>query len=91
MCVCVCVCVCCCCVARGRALYSLQALNDLFEKIMCRDIKEGDLVRLGQGERDLDTDADYSKWGRVSASLELRMKVLAEVTVHILRSITRHL
>ncbi len=57
----------------------LQALNDLFEKIMQRDIPERDLVRLGQGERDLDTDSDFSKWGRVSASLELRAAVLAEV------------
>lgn len=56
-----------------------QALNDLFEKIMNRDIAERDLVRLGSGERDLDTDSDFSKWGRVSASLELRMKALNEI------------
>lgn len=46
---------------------------------MQRDIQERDLVRLGSGERDLDTDSDFSKWGRVTASLELRMNVLAEV------------
>lgn len=46
---------------------------------MQRDIQERDLVRLGAGERDLDTDSDFSKWGRVTASLELRMSVLAEV------------
>lgn len=58
---------------------AFQALNDLFEKIMNRDIRERDLVRLGQGERDLDTDSDFSKWGRVTATLELRMQALAEV------------
>jgi intron-binding protein aquarius len=46
---------------------------------MNRDIRERDLVRLGQGERELDTDSDFSKWGRVSATLELRMQALAEV------------
>ena len=46
---------------------------------MQRDIAERDLVRLGQGERELDTDSDFSKWGRVSASLELRQRVLGEV------------
>jgi hypothetical protein len=57
----------------------VQALNDLFEKIMHRDIKERDLLRLGAGERDLDTDSDFSKMGRVNATLLRRSQVLAEV------------
>jgi intron-binding protein aquarius len=56
-----------------------QALNDLFEKIMQRDIKERDLLRLGAGERDLDTESDFSKIGRVNATLARRVEVLAEV------------
>jgi hypothetical protein len=56
-----------------------QALNDLFEKIMQRDIKERDLLRLGAGERELETESDFSKMGRVNATLARRVQVLTEV------------
>ena len=59
--------------------HSNQALNDLFEKIMARDIPEWHLLRLGTGERDLSTEKDFSKWGRVEYSLERRLALLSEV------------
>ena len=46
---------------------------------MQRDIKERDLLRLGAGERELDTDSDFSKLGRVNATLARRLQVLGEV------------
>ena len=40
----------------------LQALNQLFEKIMALDIDERHLLRLGHGEEELATDKDFSRW-----------------------------
>ena len=59
--------------------HSNQALNDLFEKIMHRDIESRHLLRLGAGVDDLKTDDDYSKWGRVNLTLSRRLELLAEV------------
>lgn len=59
--------------------HSNQALNDLFEKIMERDIPERHLLRLGAGERELETEKDFSKAGRVNEALRRRLAVLAEV------------
>ncbi|KAJ6414434.1 hypothetical protein OIU84_003434 [Salix udensis] len=39
--------------------HSNQALNDLFEKIMQRDVPARYLLRLGQGEQELATDLDF--------------------------------
>jgi intron-binding protein aquarius len=50
--------------------HSNQALNDIFEKIMDRDVNEIHLLRLGRGEEDLDTDKDFSKFGRVNFMLQ---------------------
>jgi intron-binding protein aquarius len=36
--------------------HSNQALNQLFEKIMALDIQERHLLRLGFGEKELDTE-----------------------------------
>ena len=58
----------------------VQALNDLFEKIMQRDIEPRHLVRLGAGVESLHTDDDYSNWGRVNMTLSRRMELLQEVT-----------
>ena len=44
------------------ALGVLQALNQLFEKIMALDIDERHLLRLGHGEEELATDKDFSRW-----------------------------
>ena len=46
---------------------------------MQRDIKERDLLRLGAGERELETESDFSKMGRVNATLARRVQVLTEV------------
>ena len=42
--------------------FILQALNQLFEKIMALDIDERHLLRLGHGEEELETEKDFSRW-----------------------------
>ena len=59
--------------------HSNQALNQLFQKITCLDIDERHLLRLGHGEEDLETDANYGKYGRVESFLDNRARYLAEV------------
>jgi intron-binding protein aquarius len=59
--------------------HSNQALNQLFQKIIALDIDERHLLRLGHGEEELDTEASYSKHGRVESFLENRARYLAEV------------
>ncbi|KAI9786178.1 MAG: hypothetical protein M1839_007588 [Geoglossum umbratile] len=59
--------------------HSNQALNQLFQKIIALDIDERHLLRLGHGEEDLETDANYSKHGRVESFLENRTRYLTEV------------
>ncbi|KAJ4994089.1 intron-binding protein aquarius [Stagonosporopsis vannaccii] len=59
--------------------HSNQALNQLFQKIVALDIDERHLLRLGHGEEDLDTEASYSKHGRVESFLERGTYYLAEV------------
>ena len=60
--------------------HSNQALNQLFQKIIALDIDPRHLLRLGHGEEELDTEASYSKYGRVESFLENRQHYLAEVT-----------
>ncbi|PUZ40870.1 hypothetical protein GQ55_9G457000 [Panicum hallii var. hallii] len=60
--------------------HSNQALNDLFEKIMQRDVPARYLLRLGQGEQELATDLDFSRQGRVNAMLVRRLELLGEVS-----------
>ncbi|KAL3814759.1 hypothetical protein ACJIZ3_016027 [Penstemon smallii] len=59
--------------------HSNQALNDIFEKIMERDVPARYLLRLGQGEQELETDLDFSRQGRVNAMLVRRLELLSEV------------
>ncbi|CAA3022407.1 intron-binding aquarius [Olea europaea subsp. europaea] len=59
--------------------HSNQALNDLFEKIMERDVPARYLLRLGQGEQELATELDFSRQGRVNAMLVRRLELLSEV------------
>lgn len=59
--------------------HSNQALNDLFEKIIALDIPERYLLRMGHSAKDLDTDKDFSKWGRVNYMLQRRLDKLTEV------------
>lgn len=60
--------------------HSNQALNDLFEKMVARDIPARYLLRLGMGERDLNVDDDFSRAGRVNNMLARRLTLLAEVS-----------
>lgn len=60
----------------------LQALNDLFEKILQRDVPARYLLRLGMGEQELATTLDFSRVGRVNAMLARRLELLAEVRPH---------
>jgi intron-binding protein aquarius len=66
--------------------HSNQALNDLFEKIMQRDVPARYLLRLGQGEQELETELDFSRQGRVNAMLARRLELLAEVE-HLARTL----
>lgn len=59
--------------------HSNQALNQLFEKIMHLDIDERHLLRLGHGEESLDTEKDFSRYGRVNYVLTKRLELLDEV------------
>jgi intron-binding protein aquarius len=62
--------------------HSNAALNDIFSKVMARgDIDERYMVRLGAGERDLETDSthDFTKIGRVAYSIQRRHEILEEV------------
>ncbi|XP_062863448.1 RNA helicase aquarius isoform X2 [Trichomycterus rosablanca] len=59
--------------------HSNQALNQLFEKIMALDIDERHLLRLGHGEEALETEKDFSRYGRVNYVLARRLELLREV------------
>ena len=59
--------------------HSNQALNQIFQKITLLDIDERHLLRLGHGEEDLQTEANYGKQGRVESFLDNRARFLAEV------------
>ena len=59
--------------------HSNAALNDLFHKLAKKDVPARYLLRLGQGESDLETDIDFSRIGRVNAMLNRRLKLLAEI------------
>lgn len=59
--------------------HSNQALNQLFQKIVALDIDERHLLRLGHGEEELETDASFSKYGRVESFMERGAVYLAEV------------
>ena len=59
--------------------HSNQALNQLFEKIMALDIDERHLLRLGHGEEALETEKDFSRYGRVNYVLAKRMELLEKV------------
>jgi intron-binding protein aquarius len=59
--------------------HSNQALNQIFEKIMHLDIDERHLLRLGHGEESLDTEKDFSRYGRVNYVLTKRLELLDEV------------
>ncbi|XP_060536471.1 RNA helicase aquarius isoform X2 [Cylas formicarius] len=59
--------------------HSNQALNQLFDKIVALDIDERHLLRLGHGEEALETEKDFSRYGRVNYVLAKRLDLLVEV------------
>ncbi|VDN42287.1 unnamed protein product, partial [Gongylonema pulchrum] len=59
--------------------HSNQALNQLFEKIIALDVDERHLLRLGHGEEALETEKDFSRYGRVNYVLQKRLDLLKEV------------
>lgn len=59
--------------------HSNQALNQLFEKIAALDIDERHLLRLGHGEEALETEKDFSRYGRVNYVLAKRLDLLNDV------------
>jgi intron-binding protein aquarius len=62
--------------------HSNAALNDLFQKVMSRgDIEERYMLRLGSGEKDLQTSSahDFTKTGRVAHTLEQRRQLLEQI------------
>ena len=59
--------------------HSNAALNDLFVKLLQRDVPARYMLRLGQGESDLDTEMSFTRAGRVDAMLAKRLEILAEV------------
>ena len=59
--------------------HSNHALNDLFQKLMERDVPPRYLLRLGMGEQDLDTESHFSRTGRVQAMLQRRLDLLKDV------------
>lgn len=58
--------------------HSNYALNDIFEKISLRDIDERYLLRLGYGVKKLQTNGDFSKFGRTVYLGERRKKLLEQ-------------
>ena len=58
---------------------SNHALNDLFEKIAQRPVAKRHLLRLGQGERELELRQDYTRLGRIDFCLQRRQALLEEV------------
>ncbi|VDM70435.1 unnamed protein product [Strongylus vulgaris] len=61
--------------------HSNQALNQLFEKIIDLDVDERHLLRMGKchGEEGLETEKDFSRYGRVNHVLKERLRLLSEV------------
>ncbi|XP_041969753.1 RNA helicase aquarius [Aricia agestis] len=60
--------------------HSNQALNQLFEKVAELDVDERHLLRLGHGEEALQTDKDFSRYGRVNYVLATRLAQLERVS-----------
>ncbi|XP_014252193.1 intron-binding protein aquarius [Cimex lectularius] len=59
--------------------HSNQALNQLFEKIIMLDVEDRHLLRLGHGEGELETEKDFSRYGRVNYVLAKRLELLEDV------------
>ncbi|GJD07215.1 Intron-binding protein aquarius [Galdieria sulphuraria] len=61
--------------------HSNNALNDIFVKILQRDIDPKDILRLGHGEEELGLMDSFSREGRVNYMLQKRLDNLQQVQV----------
>ena len=61
--------------------HSNHALNDLFEKIANLNISERYLLRLGMGQKELSTEQDFGRQGRIDHMLSRRLFLLRELKV----------
>uniref|UniRef100_A0A7S1TC51 Intron-binding protein aquarius n=1 Tax=Compsopogon caeruleus TaxID=31354 RepID=A0A7S1TC51_9RHOD len=60
--------------------HSNSALNDIFVKLLERNgIKEGELIRVGQGSESIDVESSFGKVGRLNYLLRRRIQALQEV------------
>uniref|UniRef100_A0A0N5B691 AAA_12 domain-containing protein n=1 Tax=Strongyloides papillosus TaxID=174720 RepID=A0A0N5B691_STREA len=60
---------------------SNQALNQMFEKLILLDIDVKHLLRLGHGEEALQTEEDFTRYGRVNYAENMRNELLGKVKV----------
>ncbi|KAI7904933.1 P-loop containing nucleoside triphosphate hydrolase protein [Cokeromyces recurvatus] len=60
--------------------HSNHALNQIVEKILELDVDPRHILRLGHGEKELNTEIRFSRYGRVTAALENRITLLQEVS-----------
>ncbi|KAI9480442.1 MAG: AAA domain-containing protein [Benjaminiella poitrasii] len=60
--------------------HSNHALNQIVEKILELDVDARHILRLGHGEKELNTEIRFSRYGRVTAALENRLVLLQEVS-----------
>lgn len=58
--------------------HSNQALNQIFEKLIDLDVEERHLLRLGHGEEGLQSDKNFSRYGRVEYVLTKRLELLLQ-------------
>uniref|UniRef100_A0AAF5HZ24 Protein-tyrosine-phosphatase n=1 Tax=Strongyloides stercoralis TaxID=6248 RepID=A0AAF5HZ24_STRER len=58
---------------------SNQALNQMFEKLILLDINVKHLLRLGHGEEALQTEEDFTRYGRVNYAENMRNILLGKV------------
>lgn len=54
-------------------------MNQIFDKLVLLDLDERHLLRLGHGEEELETEKDFSRYGRVDYVLGERLKLLDRV------------
>ncbi|KAG7297975.1 hypothetical protein JYU34_018735 [Plutella xylostella] len=57
-----------------------DVINQLFEKVAELDVDERHFLRLGHGEEALQTDKDFSRYGRVNYVLAKRLELLDSVS-----------
>lgn len=60
--------------------HSNQALNQLFDKLVKLDIDSRHMLRLGHGASQLESEQDFSRFGRVTYMLSRRLELLEKAT-----------